>query len=59
MTATATRADKLSRFVDESLLAPQQAREVVLNPGTKFEEKNDKSGPRPTHAHGDFGHADR
>jgi hypothetical protein len=58
MTATATRTDKLSRFVDEALLSPQQTREVVLTPGVKKDDKADTRGPRPTHAHGDFGHGD-
>jgi hypothetical protein len=58
MNGTLTRpSDRVSRFVRDALLAPDQVDDVVLT--TKDAEKAARPVDRPIHAHGDFGHADR
>ncbi len=58
MNATMTRpSERVSRFVREALLSPDQVDDVILTPADSARAV--KSADRPIHAHGDFGHADR
>jgi hypothetical protein len=45
--------DRASKFVQEALLSPNQANDVVL---IAKQPEQDPNGP--THAHGDYGHGD-
>jgi hypothetical protein len=60
MQKTASRAsDRASQFVRDALLRPEQVNDIVLTTEQAQAKVGDKKPSSPTHAHGDFGHADR